>query len=47
MQREITEYVFHELRNDMNATLGAGMDKDCSSFLGNATVVDAVINAPE
>eukprot|EP01049_Picozoa_sp_SAG25_P001838 SAG25_NODE_87_length_16363_cov_40.489179_12_plen_882_part_00 len=28
----------------MNATLGAGMDKDCSGFLSNDTVVDAVTN---
>lgn len=26
----------------MNATLGAGMDKDCSGFLDNQTIVDSV-----
>ena len=32
----------HTRAATMNATLGAGMDKDCSGFLDNNTVVDSV-----
>ena len=32
----------HSRAATMNATLGAGMDKDCSGFLDNSTVIDSV-----